>query len=34
MAFKGKPLYYWSKDSKPGDKGGDGKINLWHTAMP
>ena len=34
LAYKGKPLYYWVKDTKPGDKGGDGKINLWHTAMP
>ena len=34
VAYKGKPLYYWAKDSKPGDKGGDGKINLWHTATP
>ncbi|HQQ70442.1 MAG TPA: hypothetical protein PLL92_09050 [Alicycliphilus sp.] len=34
VAYKGKPLYYWSKDSKPGDKTGDGMINAWHTAMP
>lgn len=34
VAYKGKPLYYWAQDSKPGDKGGDGKINLWHTATP
>jgi predicted lipoprotein with Yx(FWY)xxD motif len=31
-AVKGKPLYYWSKDSKPGDKAGDGVLNLWHAA--
>jgi len=31
---KGKPLYYWSKDSKPGDKTGDGVIQLWWTAKP
>ncbi len=34
VAYKGKPLYYWAQDTKPGDKGGDGKINLWHTATP
>ena len=33
-AAKGKPLYYWSKDSKPGDKTGDGINQVWHTAMP
>lgn len=31
-AYKGKPLYYWSKDQKPGDKTGDGFNNLWHVA--
>jgi len=34
VAYKGKPLYYWSQDAKPGDKGGDGKLNIWHTATP
>jgi len=33
-AIKGKPLYYWSKDNKPGDKTGDGFNNVWHTAKP
>ena len=33
-AHKGKPLYYWSKDMKPGDKTGDGVNNLWRTATP
>ncbi|MBI2748460.1 MAG: hypothetical protein HYX43_03715 [Burkholderiales bacterium] len=33
-AIKGKPLYYWSKDSKPGDKTGDGMMGKWHVAMP
>lgn len=33
-SVKGKPLYYWSKDSKPGDKTGDGVLNIWHTAKP
>jgi predicted lipoprotein with Yx(FWY)xxD motif len=33
-AMKGKPLYYWAKDSKPGDKTGDGVMNVWHIAKP
>jgi predicted lipoprotein with Yx(FWY)xxD motif len=32
-AYKGKPLYYWVKDQKPGDKTGDGFMNgAWHAA--
>lgn len=31
-AYKGKPLYTWSKDSKPGDMTGDNVNNVWHTA--
>ena len=31
-ALKGKPLYYWAKDQKPGDKTGDGFNNLWRVA--
>lgn len=32
-AWKGKPLYAWSKDRKPGDKTGDGFLNgAWHAA--
>jgi predicted lipoprotein with Yx(FWY)xxD motif len=30
-AFKGKPLYVWSKDQKPGDKTGDGFNNAWRV---
>lgn len=31
-AFKGKPVYYWSKDTKPGDRTGDGFLNgAWHV---
>ena len=30
--YKGKPLYTWSKDAKPGDKTGDNFNNLWHVA--
>lgn len=33
-AAKGKPLHYWVKDSKPGDKTGDGVNKVWHTARP
>jgi predicted lipoprotein with Yx(FWY)xxD motif len=33
-AVKGKPLYYWIKDTKPGDKTGDGVLTFWHTATP
>ena len=31
-AYKGKPLYQWSKDGKPGDKTGDNVNNVWHVA--
>jgi predicted lipoprotein with Yx(FWY)xxD motif len=33
-AFKGKPLYYWVKDQKPGDRTGDGVNNVWRVAKP
>jgi predicted lipoprotein with Yx(FWY)xxD motif len=33
-ALKGKPLYYWFKDQKPGDKTGDGVKGVWHVAKP
>ena len=33
-AFKGKPLYYWVKDQKPGDMSGDGFNGVWHAAKP
>ena len=31
-AYKGKPLYTWSKDQKPGDRTGDNVNNVWHVA--
>jgi predicted lipoprotein with Yx(FWY)xxD motif len=34
FAYKGKPLYYWAKDTKPGDKTGDGFNNVWRVARP
>jgi predicted lipoprotein with Yx(FWY)xxD motif len=33
-AYKGKPLYAWTKDAKPGDRSGDGFNNLWRVARP
>jgi predicted lipoprotein with Yx(FWY)xxD motif len=34
-AYKGKPVYAWVKDQKPGDTTGDGFLNgAWHVAKP
>ena len=34
-AYKGKPLYTWKNDHKPGDISGDGFLNnTWHIAKP
>jgi predicted lipoprotein with Yx(FWY)xxD motif len=34
-AYKGKPLYTFIKDTKPGDANGDGFLNgAWHVAKP
>jgi predicted lipoprotein with Yx(FWY)xxD motif len=33
-AYKGKPLYTWAKDKRPGDATGDGVNNVWHLASP
>jgi predicted lipoprotein with Yx(FWY)xxD motif len=33
-AMAGKPLYYWVKDTKPGDKTGDGVGKVWQIAKP
>jgi predicted lipoprotein with Yx(FWY)xxD motif len=34
-AYKGMPLYKWSKDAKPGDASGDGMgQGAWKTAAP
>jgi len=34
-AYKGKPLYNWKNDKKPGDITGDGFLNgAWHIAQP
>ena len=32
-AYNSKPLYFWIKDQRPGDKTGDGFLNgAWHVA--
>ncbi len=33
-AYKGKPVYAWTKDQKPGDRTGEGVIGAWHVAKP
>lgn len=34
-AYKGRPLYGWKNDQKPGDITGDGFLNdSWHLATP
>jgi predicted lipoprotein with Yx(FWY)xxD motif len=33
-AYKGKPLYTWIKDAKPGDMTGDDFNRQWHIAKP
>jgi len=32
--YKGMPLYYFSKDTKPGDTMGNGVKDLWSVAKP
>ncbi len=33
-AVKGMPVYYWKKDSQPGEQSGDGVNGVWHVAKP
>ncbi len=33
-ALKGRPLYYWVKDTKPGEMTGEGVMGAWHVAKP
>ncbi|MBA3253136.1 MAG: hypothetical protein M3496_08165 [Pseudomonadota bacterium] len=33
-AYKGKPLYLWINDKKPGDKTGDNVGGVWKIAKP
>jgi predicted lipoprotein with Yx(FWY)xxD motif len=30
-AYKGRPIYHWSKDQKAGDESGDGVGGVWHV---
>lgn len=32
--YKGRPLYRWYNDKKPGDKDGDGLRQAWHVVKP
>ena len=32
--YKGRPLYVWIKDRKPGDATGDGLNKVWHAVKP
>ena len=34
IAYQRRLLYYWAKDTNPGDRSGDGFNNLWHIAKP
>lgn len=33
-AYKGKPVYLFAKDTKPGDKAGDNFKDVWHVIKP
>ena len=33
-AYKGKPLYHFAQDAKPGDAAGDGFKSVWRLAAP
>ncbi|AOB30393.1 hypothetical protein AKI39_06310 [Bordetella sp. H567] len=33
-AYKGQPVYYWTKDKAAGEKTGDGVGGVWHVAKP
>jgi predicted lipoprotein with Yx(FWY)xxD motif len=33
-AYKGKPLYFFARDTKAGDRTGDGFNQVWKTARP
>lgn len=33
-AYRGKPVYYWIRDAKPGDRTGDGVNNAWRLVRP
>jgi predicted lipoprotein with Yx(FWY)xxD motif len=33
-AFRGMPLHYWIRDTRPGDKTGDGFNKVWSVVRP
>lgn len=33
LAYKGKPLYLFAKDKKPGDRNGDKFKDVWHVIV-
>ncbi|VCU69660.1 Secreted repeat of unknown function [Pigmentiphaga humi] len=33
-AYRGKPVYFWSKDNAPGDRTGEGFNGVWRLARP
>ncbi|KVO58390.1 hypothetical protein [Burkholderia stagnalis] len=33
-AYKGRPLYFFSKDMKQGDRNGDNFKDMWHVVAP
>ena len=33
-AYKGKPVYYWARDARPGDRTGDGVNDAWRLVRP
>ncbi|MFZ4873894.1 hypothetical protein ACL9RI_02325 [Janthinobacterium sp. Mn2066] len=34
LTYKGKPLYLYKEDKKPGDAAGDNFKNVWHAVKP
>jgi len=34
LTYKGKPLYLYKEDKKPGDAAGDNFKNVWHVVKP
>ncbi len=34
LAYKGRPLYRWVKDTRPGQRSGDGINKVWRVARP
>jgi predicted lipoprotein with Yx(FWY)xxD motif len=34
VTYNKMPLYYWAKDTKPGDTTGEGNQNVWYVVNP